>query len=143
MGIEEIEVKGSFTWGVMAATSSPDHVGAEASWAQQQSALVIGTAAGSADLFDMKLGLLHGSFVYQFGSADRPSGHSCSRASGPRSSARDDLESETKLSWALGAGLKWFPSTAGGSKASGPIRPTFSAIRLPTSAIPSASARER
>jgi len=61
--IETLEVAGSFTWGVAASRFFSDHLGFEASWAQQGSQLVIGTRDGSAELFDMKVGLLHGSLV--------------------------------------------------------------------------------
>jgi opacity protein-like surface antigen len=123
-GIETLEVKGSFTWGVQAGRFFSDHVGLEASWSQQRSALVIGTATGSADLFDMRLGLLQGSFVYQFGASDARLRPFVLAGLGATRLSATGLESETKLSWAVGGGLKWFPSRRAGARVQVRYAPT-------------------
>jgi opacity protein-like surface antigen len=123
-GIQTLEVQGSFTWGLTAGHFFSDHVGAEVSWAQQQSALVIGTSAGSAPLFDMKVGLLQGSFVYQFGAAEARLKPFVLAGLGATFLSAQDLESETKLSWAVGAGLKWLPSRRVGARLQGRYAPT-------------------
>ena len=66
-GIEELKAGGGFTWGVAAGWFFSDHFGFGASWVRQESAVTIGTSAGSADLFDMTLSQLHASAVYRFG----------------------------------------------------------------------------
>jgi opacity protein-like surface antigen len=115
-GIEELAVKGSFTWGLALGRAFTDHLGAEISWAQQRSALRIGTAAGSADLFDMQIGRLHGNIVYRFGGdAARLKPFVFGGLGAAFLSARD-LDTETKLSWGLGAGLKWTPSRNWGAR---------------------------
>jgi len=123
-GIETLEVEGSFTWGVEAGHFFSDHVGIEASWNQQQSALRIGTADGSADLFDMKLRLFQGSVAYQFGRTDAPLRPFVLAGIGATFLSATDLESETKLSWAAGAGLKWFPSKRVGARVQARYAPT-------------------
>jgi opacity protein-like surface antigen len=124
VGIEELEVEGSFTWAVAAGHFFTDHVGAEVSWAQQRSALNIGTAAGSAELFDMKLGLLQGSFVYRFGRPAARLEPFVLAGLGATFLSAEGLESETKLSWAVGAGLEWFPARRVGAKVQARYRPT-------------------
>jgi opacity protein-like surface antigen len=124
VGIQDLQVKGSFTWGVELGHFFSDHLGAEASWSQQRSGLSIGTAAGSADLFDMKLGLLQGSFVYQFGSLDARIKPFVLASLGATLLSAEGLESETKLSWALGAGLKWFPGRRVGARVQARYAPT-------------------
>ena len=124
LGIQELEVKGSFTWGVEAGHFFSDHAGIEASWTQQQAALAIGTSAGSAELFDMKLRLLQGSFVYQFGGTDARVRPFVLAGLGATFLSATDLESETKLSWAAGAGLKWFPSKRVGARVQARYAPT-------------------
>jgi opacity protein-like surface antigen len=123
-GIDVLEVDGSFTWGLTAGRLFSDHVGVEASWAQQRTELVIGTSAGSAALFDMKLGLLQGSFVYQFGAAEARLKPFLSAGLGATFLSAEDLESETKLSWAVGAGLKWLPSKRLGARLQARYAPT-------------------
>jgi opacity protein-like surface antigen len=124
VGIQDLAVEGSFTWGVEAGHFFSDHVGAEVSWARQQSALSIGTAAGSAELFDMKLGLLQGSFVYQFGARDARLKPFVLAGLGATFLGAEGLESETKFSWALGAGLKWFPGHRVGARVQARYAPT-------------------
>ena len=124
VGIQALEVKGSFTWGVEAGRFFSDHIGLEASWSQQQSALRIGTAGGSADLFDMKLRLLHGNFVYRFGGTDAALRPFVLAGLGATFLSATDLESETKLSWAAGAGLAWLPSRRLGARLQARYAPT-------------------
>jgi opacity protein-like surface antigen len=125
VGIEDLEVEASFTWGVEAGHFFSDHVGAEVAWAQQQSALVIGTDAGRADLFDMKLGLLQGSFVYRFGAPTARLEPFVLAGLGATFLSAEGLESETKFSWALGAGIKWFPSRRVGARVQVRYSPTL------------------
>jgi opacity protein-like surface antigen len=124
-GIERLEVKGSFTWGLGAGRFFSDHVGVEATWAQQQSALLIGTRAGKAELFDMKVGLLQGSFVYQFGAHEARLKAFLLAGLGATFLSAADLEGETELSWAVGAGVKWFPSKRVGARAQARYAPTL------------------
>jgi opacity protein-like surface antigen len=124
VGITELETKGSFTWGATAGHFFSDHVGVEVSWTRQQSGLVIGTSAGTAELFDMKLDLLHGSFVYQLGGAQSRWRPFFLAGLGATFLDAEDLEGETKLSWAVGAGLKWFPSAKLGARLQARYAPT-------------------
>jgi len=124
MGIQTLEVAGSFTWGAEAGHFFTDHVGAEVSWTRQQSAMVVGTSAGSRELFDMKLDALQGSFVYQLGAPAARLRPFLLAGLGATFLSAPGLESETKLSWAVGAGLKYFPSSRWGLRAQGRYAPT-------------------
>ena len=125
VGIEDLEVAGSFTWGFQAGRFFSDHMGFEVSWSRQESAIALGTAAGSADLFDMSLSLLHGSFVYRFGTEDARLSPFVLAGAGATFLSADDLESETKFSWSVGAGLKWFPSKRAGARVQARYAPTM------------------
>lgn len=124
VGIQELKVDGGLTWSLAAGHFFSDHLGFEASWAQQQSALVIGANGGSAPLFDMKVGRLLGSFVYQFGANDARLRPFLSGGLGATFLSADALDDETKFSWALGAGLKWFPSRRVGARVQARYAPT-------------------
>ena len=124
VGVEELEVQGRYNWGVQAARFFSDAMGVEVSWTQQQSALSLGTRDGSAELFDMKLGALQGSFVYQLGSATASVRPFALAGLGATFLSAPDLESETKFSWGLGAGVKWFPSRRLGAKVQARYAPT-------------------
>jgi opacity protein-like surface antigen len=124
-GVQTLEVGDSFTWGLTAGHFFSDHVGFEASWSQQESALVIGNREGSADLFDMHVGLLHGSFVYRFGAPASRFTPFVLAGAGASFLSAEDIESETKFSWAVGAGLKWFPSSVAGVRVQARYAPTL------------------
>jgi opacity protein-like surface antigen len=124
VGIETLEVAGGFNWGVVAGRFFTHHWGAEASFSRQGSDLVIGTSAGSAELFDMTLGLLHGSAVYQFGSVEAAFKPFVLAGLGATFLSAEDLESETKFSWTVGAGIKWFPSKKVGGRVQARYAPT-------------------
>jgi opacity protein-like surface antigen len=115
-GIEDLKVKGSFTWGLELDRDLSDHLGAEISWAQQRSALTIGTASGSADLFDMQVGRLHGNVLYRFGAPGANVKPFLFAGLGGAFLTSRDVGTETKLSWGLGAGLKWAPSKNWGAR---------------------------
>ena len=124
LGIQDLAIKGSFTWGLAADHFFSEHLGAELSWARQQSALLIGTSAGSAQLFDLNLDLLQGSFVYAFGAHQARLRPFLLGSLGATFFSADDLDGETKLSWGLGAGVKWFPSGRIGVRAQVRYAPT-------------------
>jgi opacity protein-like surface antigen len=115
-GIEDLKVKGSFTWGLVLGRDFSDHLGAEISWAQQRSALRIGTASGSADLFDMQVGRLHGNLLYRFGAPAAALKPFVFAGLGPAFMTSREVGTETKFSWGLGAGLKWTPSKNWGAR---------------------------
>ena len=125
VGIETLEVAGSFTWGVSARHFFGDHVGLDVSWTQQGSDLVIGTSEGTAELFDMKVGQLHGSVVYRFGDPAGRLRPFLLAGLGAAFLSAEDLESETKLSWAVGGGLQWFPAKSVGARVQARYAPTL------------------
>ena len=104
-----LDVGGGFTWGVQAAYWLTPGWGAEVLWTRQSSALQLETESGSGDLFAMTVGQLHGNVVRQFGAADARLRPFLFAGVGATFLSGDDLESETKLSFALGGGVKYFP----------------------------------
>jgi opacity protein-like surface antigen len=122
--IQDLEIGGGFTWGLQAGHFFSRRLGAEFSWAKQESALELSTSSGSADLFDVNVGQLHGNFVYRFGAEDARFDPFVFAGVGATFFSATDLESETKFSWALGAGLKWFPTTRFGARLQARYNPT-------------------
>ena len=104
-----LDIRGGFTWGVQGARWFTPNWGAEVLWTQQLSALRLETGAGSADLFTMAVGQLHGNAVRQFGAADARLRPFVFAGLGATFFSADDLDSETKLSLGLGGGVKYFP----------------------------------
>jgi opacity protein-like surface antigen len=109
-GIEDLEIAGSFTWGLTATRFFSGHLGAEVSWTRQDSALALETRDGEAELFDVDLSLLHGSVVYRFGSRHARFAPFVTAGLGAAFLSAPDLEGETKFAWTLGAGMRWSAS---------------------------------
>lgn len=72
----------------------------------------------------MNLGQLHGSFVYQFGAGEAPLKPFLFAGLGATFLSAQHLQSETKLAWAVGAGLKWLPGRLLGARLHARYNPT-------------------
>lgn len=116
-GIDDLEIAGSFTWGLAATHFFSRRLGAEVSWTRQDSALVLATADGSADLFDVDVSVLHANVVYRFGSEDARILPFAVAGLGATFLGAPDLDGETKFSWAVGGGARWLASERMGLRA--------------------------
>ena len=102
------------------------HVGAEISFVRAHSAISLTTSTDEADLFDVNIGQLHGSFVYQFGGADARVRPFVFGGAGAAFLSATDLDGETKFAWSAGGGLRWFP----GAKTGVRLHVRYNGIRL-------------
>jgi opacity protein-like surface antigen len=122
--LSELNIAGGFTWGIQGARLFGPRWGAEVLWTQQGSALTVGTEAGSTDLFTMTIRQLHGDVVYYFGAVDARLRPFVFGGLGATFFSADDLDSETKFSFALGAGVKYFRWESIGLRAHFRYKPT-------------------
>ncbi len=99
--------------------------GAEVLWTQQSSAQQIDTGAGTADLFTMTVRQLHGNVLHNFGGVDARLRPFVFAGLGATFFSADDLNSETKLSFGLGGGVKYFPWKAIGVRGHFRYKPTM------------------
>jgi Outer membrane protein beta-barrel domain len=125
LGIQDLELAGSFSWGAGAAFFFSPRFGVEVAWARQGSELELGTAQGSAELFDVNIDQLQGCFVYQLGGAAARLRPFFSAGVGAAFFSAPDLDSETKLSFGVGAGLKWLPTSRFGARLQMRYTPTY------------------
>lgn len=123
-GVQELKIGGGFSWGFSAARFFSPNVGAELSYAQQEGALVLGTSAGSTELFDTDVGQLHANLVYQLGGESAKLRPFVFGGLGATFFNAPSLDTETKLSWSLGAGVKWFPRKSFGTRIHAAYNPT-------------------
>jgi opacity protein-like surface antigen len=120
-----LDIRGGFTWGVQGARLFTPHWGAEVLWMQQSSALQVGAEAGTAELFTISVRQLHGNVVRDFGRADARLRPFVFAGLGATFFSADDLESETKFSFGLGGGVKYFPWKAIGVRGHFRYKPTM------------------
>lgn len=123
--IDELAIRSGFTWGAQAARFLTAHWGAEVLWTRQQTALEIGTTAGAADLFTMTVSQLHGNIVYRFGGPEARLQPFTFAGLGTTFFRADDLESENKLSFGFGGGVRYFPVKAIGVRGHFRYKPTM------------------
>ena len=123
--LSDVDIRSGFTWGLQGARFFTPSWGAELLWTQQGSALQIGTADGTADLFTMTVRQLHGNAVYRFGGAGTTWQPFVFGGLGATFFSADTIESETKWSMGAGAGLKYFTSGAVGARAHFRYKPSF------------------
>jgi outer membrane protein W len=123
--LDEVSIRGGFTWGAEAARLFTSQWAAEVLWAEQATALEIGTAAGTADLFTMKVRQLQGNAVYHLGDAGARLRPFVFAGLGATFFSAEDLKSETKFSYGLGAGVKYFRWETIGIRAHFRYKPTM------------------
>jgi hypothetical protein len=122
--VDDLTINRGFTWGAQGTYFVTTHLGVEALWAYQSTVMSMSTNSGTSDLFTMNTNQIHGNMVYQFRdglAVLRPfvfGGIGATLFSAP------DLESETKASWTVGGGLKWFVQQHVGLKAQARYTPT-------------------
>ena len=84
------------------------HWGIEASFSQQFTAYEIGAGGETLDVHRMSIAKLYGSVVYQFGDAEARLQPYVFGGAGSAICTARDLDTEYKLSFSLGAGIKYF-----------------------------------
>ena len=123
--LSDLAIRSGFTWGVQASRALVSTWAVEVLWMQHASALEAGTSAGTADLFTMTVSQLHGNAVYHLGNPDARLRPFLFAGLGATLFRADDLESETKLSFGLGGGIKYFASNNIGMRGHFRYKPTL------------------
>ena len=75
-------------------------------------------------MFDVTIDQFQGSVVYQFGSAASRFRPFVTAGAGAATFSSTDIDSETKLSLGIGAGVKWLPSKRLGARLQAKYTPT-------------------
>ena len=107
-GVDELRIDDGVAWGARGTFFLSERVGIEGIWTYQETALEMTSGTNTAEVFEMTLNQIHGNVVYQLGAADGRLKPFIFGGLGATFFAADDLQSETKLSWDVGAGVKWF-----------------------------------
>jgi hypothetical protein len=123
--LSDVGFGGGFTWGLQGARLFTPRWGAEALWMQQASALEVETDGGTSDLFTMTIRQLHGDVVYHVGSTSARLRVFIFGGLGATFFSADDLASETKFSFGIGGGVKYFRWNAIGVRAHVRYKPTM------------------
>jgi len=123
--LTQLDIQGGFTWGLQAGHLFTPRWGAELLWMQQGSALRLTTEDGAANVFTMTIQQLHGNVLYHFGNRDVKLRPFVFGGMGATFFSATELESETKLSFGFGGGIKYFPWKSLGARASFRYTPTM------------------
>jgi len=123
--VEDLKLAGGFTWGASLGWFFSPRLGVEASWARVGSGVELSTAEASQRLFDATIDQLQAGLVYQFGGAASHFRPFLTAGAGASVFSSTDIVTETKLSFGLGAGLKWLPSKRFGARLQARYTPTY------------------
>jgi opacity protein-like surface antigen len=123
--VEDLQLSGSSTWGATAGYFLSPRFGVEASWARVGSGVELSTTAATQEMFDVTIDQLQGSFVYQLGRAESRWRPFLVAGAGVAILNSSDVESESKLSFNVGAGVKWLPRRRFGVRLQAKYNPTF------------------
>jgi len=123
--IEDLKLAGGFTWGASLGWFFSPRLGVEASWARVGSGVELSTAQASQEMFDVTIDQIQGSLVYQFGGAESHIRPFVTAGAGASIFSSTDIDTETKLSLGIGAGLKWLPSKRLGARLQAKYTPTY------------------
>lgn len=123
--VDDLKLAGGFTWGASVAYFFSPRFGVEVSWARQDSAVELTTGQASAEMFDVTIDQLQGSFVYQFADAGSRFRPYLGVGAGAALFGATNLDGETKLSFNAGAGLRWLPSGRFGARVQAKYVPTY------------------
>ena len=123
--LDALDVGGGFTWGAQAGYAFSSRWAVEALYTDQDAALVADSEAGRADLFSFGVRQLHGNGVLHFAGPEARLRPFLLLGLGATFLSGADLPSETKFSFGLGAGLKYFPRRSLGVRAQVRYKPTL------------------
>jgi opacity protein-like surface antigen len=123
--LDDLKLAGSFTWGASLGWFFSPRIGVEASWARVGSGVELSTAQASQEMFDVTINQIHGSLIYQFGGAESHIRPFVTAGAGASIFSSTDIDTETKLSLGIGAGLKWLPSKRLGARLHAKYTPTY------------------
>jgi outer membrane protein W len=123
--IEDLRIDDGLAWGVQAGHFFNAHLGFEASWVRQESAVAFSQLSQSVELFDAHVDQVLGSVAYRFGGEDARVRPFVFAGLGATLFSATDLEGESKLAWTAGAGLRWSPSKRVGARLQAGYHPTY------------------
>ena len=124
VGVQDLTIEGALTWGAQATYFLTPHLGVGAQWTYQSTGLRMTTISSSTELLRMTTSQLHAEIVYQFRDAAAFLRPFVFGGLGATSFSAPDLENETKASWTVGGGLKWFVQRHVGVAAQVRYKPT-------------------
>jgi opacity protein-like surface antigen len=123
--LNALDVGGGFTLGVQAGYSFSPRWAVEALYTDHDAGLVVSSETGRAELFEFDIRTLHGAAVVHLAGADARLRPFVSAGLGATFFDGADLPSETKFSFGLGAGLKYFWGESFGLRAQARYKPTL------------------
>ena len=107
--LDGLDVRGGFTLGAQAGRSLGRRWGVEVLWTQQHTAQQVGIGGATADLFSFTIDDVHANAVYHFANPDAALRLFVLGGLGASYFSGGGLPSETKFSWAIGGGVKYYP----------------------------------
>jgi outer membrane protein W len=123
--VEELTIEGGVTWSAQATYFITPRLGVGGHWTYRSAGLRMTTPSGSTELFRMAASQLHAEVVYQFRDPAAVLRPFVVGGVGATSFSATDVGDETKPSFSMGGGVKWFVQRHVGVVAQGRYKPTL------------------
>jgi opacity protein-like surface antigen len=122
--VDELKISDGVSWGARGTYFLTERFGIEGLWTYQEASLEMTSGGHTAEVMEMTLNQFHANAVYQFGASDARLTPFIFGGLGATFFSSDGFESETKFSWDVGAGVKWWLSERFGVEGRGRFKPT-------------------
>ena len=122
--VDDLEIDDALTLGARAAYFFGPNLGVEVLWLYQGTSVSLSSGGQRAALFDITSNHVFGNLVYQFGDSTARWRPFLSGGAGAALYVADGLESEGKLTWNAGGGVKWWMRDSFAIEARAALAPT-------------------
>jgi hypothetical protein len=123
-GVQDVAVSRGVTWGAQGTYFISERIGLETLWTYQSTDVSMTSNGVAGELFEMTMHQILGTVVYQFRGSSAVLRPFVFGGIGATLLDATDLDRETKLSWTIGGGAKWFPHRYVGLRAQLRYKPT-------------------
>jgi opacity protein-like surface antigen len=106
--VDELTIKSGWSWGARGAFFITDRLALEGIWTYRETPLEMTAGTSTAEVLELTLNQFHANAMYDFGDRNARMTPFVFGGLGATFFSSDDVESETKLAWDVGAGVKWF-----------------------------------
>jgi hypothetical protein len=122
-GVESLNTAPASSWGARGTYFLAPHLGVEALWMRQETAVSIEVGSARADVFRMTTNGFHANVVWQFRGKAARIRPFVFGGPGATVFGADDFGRNTAWSWTAGGGVKWLPARHAGVTVQGRYKP--------------------
>ena len=114
--VDELSFAGAFTWGASGTYFISERLGVEALFMQQPTSVRLASGEVSTNVMDLTINQVLANVVFQPAFSTASLQPFIFGGAGVSTLTARDFESESKLAWTIGGGVKWMPTSSIGTR---------------------------